>query len=175
MVAIWHKIMARIKTKIGDVFVVKINATHKRYLQLVAFDLLQLNSDVIRAFKEEYPIDSMPLVADIIKGQIDFYAHCATDVGLKMQFWERVGSIKEVGDLSQVLFKGTNDYGLNIGEEPAKVSYNWYVWRIGDESFTKVGKLEGENRKAYIGLIINPLGIIELLKGNKYPIHYPDF
>jgi hypothetical protein len=28
--------------------------------------------------------------------------------------------------------------------------------------------------EAYVGLVINPKGIVELLKGNKYPENYPE-
>ncbi len=38
--------MKRIHTKIGDVFVVKLENGRKKYFQLVVFDLTQLNSDV---------------------------------------------------------------------------------------------------------------------------------
>jgi len=42
----------RLKTKIGDVFSVPINEEEKRYMQLIAFDLTQLNSDVVRILKK---------------------------------------------------------------------------------------------------------------------------
>ena len=45
-------------TKIGDVFSAKTNENTKKYFQLIAYDLTQLNSDVIRVFKEQYPINS---------------------------------------------------------------------------------------------------------------------
>jgi len=167
--------MPRVNTKIGDVFSAKIGNNKKRYFQLVAFDMTQLNSDVIRAFKELYPIGSNPDLFEIINGEVDFYAHCVTKLGIKMNIWEKTGNIKEVGDTSKILFRGTSDYGSGMGEEPIKNSNNWYVWRINDEDFTQIGKLKGENREAFIGLVINPLGIIELLKGKKYPVNYPDF
>ena len=48
--------MVRVVTKVGDVFSVKLDNEVKKYFQLIAFDLTQLNSDVIRAFKKVYPI-----------------------------------------------------------------------------------------------------------------------
>ncbi len=167
--------MARVSTKIGDVFSTKIDENNKKYFQLIAFDLTQLNSDVIRAFKKVYPINANLNLSEIVNGEVEFYAHCVTKWGVKLGYWEKAGHIKEVGELNHILFRDTNDYGGKVGEEPVKVSNKWYVWRINDKDFTRVGKLVGENRKAYIGLVINPLGIIELLKGNKYPINYPDF
>jgi hypothetical protein len=91
-----------------------------------------------------------------------------------MELWKMVGNIQEIGDLN-IIFRESDDYGHKVGEEPITISKNWYVWKINDAEFTKVGKLEGVNQKAYVGLVFNPIGILELLKGNKYPINYPDF
>lgn len=165
----------RITTKIGDVFSAKIDNNVKKYFQLIAFDLTQLNSDVIRAFKIEYLVDANPDLSEIINNEIDFYAHCVTKLGVKMDLWEKVGTSTETGKINHILFRDTNDYGVKVDGKPLKISQNWHVWHINDERFTKVGKLDLEHRKSFIGLVINPLGIIELLKGNKYPINYPDF
>jgi hypothetical protein len=166
--------MARTNTKIGDVFSVKIDENNMKYFQLVAFDLTQLNSDVIKAFKKLYPLNTEPDLSEIVSGDVEFYAHGVTKLGLKMNFWECVGNISDIGDITNILFRDANDYGSKPGEQ-IKVSHKWHIWRINDKNFTNVGTLEGENRKAYVGLVINPLGIIELLKGNKYPVNYLDF
>jgi hypothetical protein len=167
--------MTRSNTKIGDVFSVRIDDIRKKYFQYIGSDLTQLNSDVIRAFRKVYQINAKPDLSEIVKGEVEFYAHCVTKLGLKMKLWESIGNSHEIGNTTQILFRDTNDYGSYIGGEPIKISQNWYVWRINDKDFTHVGKLEGENRKAYIGIVINPLGIIELLKGNKYPVNYPNY
>lgn len=167
--------MVRANTKIGDVFSAKLDDGSKKYFQLIAFDSTQLNSDVIRAFKKVYSSNDNPDLPEVVNSGVEFYAHCVTKSGLKMNLWEKVGNIANVGDISRILFRDTNDYGSKIGEEKIKLSDNWYVWRINDENFNLVGRLEGENRHAYIGLVINPLGVIELLKGYKYPPNYPDF
>lgn len=165
----------RVITKIGDVFSVAIDNNKKKYFQYIANDLTQLNSDVIRAFNKIYPIDSNPNLVEIVNDEVDFYAHCVVALGVKMKLWNKVGNTTEIGDITQILFKDTNDYGVWVDGEPIKISTKWYIWKINDKDFTKVGKLEGDNRNAYVGIVINPLGIIELLKGNKYPINYPDF
>jgi hypothetical protein len=167
--------MVRTNTKIGDVFSVKIDDNSKKYFQYIVSDLTQLNSDVIRVFKNVYLINDNPDIAEIIKGEVEFYAHCVTKIGLKMNLWERVGNTTEVGNTDQILFRDTNDYGSKVGEEPIKVSKNWYIWRINDKNFTRIGKLEGENRKAEIGIVVNPFGIIERIKTGRYGFKYPDF
>lgn len=167
--------MARANTKAGDVFSVKIDDNSKKYFQYITNDLTQLNSDVIRAFKKKYLINANPDLAEIVNGEIEFYAHCVTKFGLKMNLWERVGNIAEIGDTTNILFRDTSDYGSKVGEESIKVSQKWYVWYINDKDFTRVGKLEKQYQHSFVGIVINPLGIIELLKGNRYPIFYPAF
>lgn len=169
--------MKRVVTKIGDVFSAKIDENNKKYFQLIAFDLYQLNSDVIRAFKKVHPIDAKPDLSEIVNGEVEFYAHCVTKFGVKLGLWGKAGSIKETGRLDHILFRGTSDYGVKRGEEPVKISEKWYVWRLGDLQTVRVGKLEGENRKAEIGLIINPESIVARIKTGKYLNHtvYPGF
>jgi len=168
--------MARTNTKIGDVFSVKLDDKSKKYFQLIAFDLYQLNSDVIRAFKKVYSIDTNPDLSEITKGEVDFYAHCVTKFGIKMGLWEKVGNIANVGQTDHIIFRGTSDLGHKCGEEPIKISEKWYVWKLGDLQTVRVGKLEGENRKAEIGLVINPLGIVHRIKTGKYLFeNYPGF
>jgi hypothetical protein len=157
-------------TKIGDVFSVKINDDSKKYFQYVVSDLTQLNSDVIRAFKQVYPLNANPNLPEIVNGEVEFYAHCITKLGLKMKVWEKVGNIVDVGKINHILFRDSGDYG----NPQVKISQDWWVWKINEEQ-RRVGKLEGENRKSYIGIVINPLGIIDLLNGGKYPINYPEF
>jgi len=76
--------MAKANTKIGDVFSVKIDDSSKKYFQYIISDLTQLNSDVIRAFKKVYPINTNPDLSEIVNGEVEFYAHCVTKLGLKM-------------------------------------------------------------------------------------------
>ncbi len=165
----------RIITKIGDIFSVKIDSQNKKYFQLIAYDLNQLNSDVIRSFNKVYPIDTNPDINEIINDTIAFYAHCASKFGVKMNLWEKVGNSTDIGVINQILFRGTNDYGSKVGEEPIKVSHNWYIWRINDKNFTRVGKLEGENRKAEIGIVVNPYDVIDRIKTGNYNFFYPGF
>lgn len=160
--------MARANTKIGDVFSVKIDANSKKYFQYIISDLTQLNSDVIRAFKKVYPINANPDLSEIVNGEVEFYAHCVTKLGLKMSYWESVGNISNVGSFDNVLFRSSGD------NPQTKVSHNWWVWKINEEQ-KPVGKLEGENRKAEIGSVIPPDSIVHRVQTGKYDFVYPDF
>ncbi|PWG77903.1 hypothetical protein DDR33_25070 [Pararcticibacter amylolyticus] len=166
--------MARANTKIGDVFSIKINDSSKRYFQLIAFDLAQLNSDVIRVFKKVYPIQVNPDLLEVVNDEIEFYAHCVTKLGLKIDLWKKVGNTADVGHIDHILFRGSSDSGSKPGEQ-IKISNKWYIWRINDKDFTHVGKLEGENRKAELGIVVNPYDITERIKTGKYSFFYPGF
>lgn len=159
--------MKRIHTKIGDVFVVKLENGRKKYFQLVVFDLTQLNSDVIRVFKTSYSEDNKCNLSEIINDEVDFYAHCLTKWGIQLGFWEKVGKSLEVGN-NDVLFRSSSD------DPKTKISDNWWIWKV-NEPQQYVGKLEGENRLAEIGSIIPPDSIVYKINTGKYDFVYPEF
>ena len=165
----------RVITKIGDIFSVNINKKSKKYMQYIANDITQLNSDVIRAFKKTYTIDDNPSLEEIVKDEIHFYAHCVLKFGIKMDLWKKVGNNKDVVSLNNILFRGTKDYGHKIGTELIKVSDNWHVWKINDDKFTHIGNLIGNYKKAEIGIIVNPNDIVERITTGKYSFFYPDY
>lgn len=165
----------RVVTKIGDIFSVELDKEFRKFFQLIAFDLTQLNSDVIRAFRKKYPIDFVLDPLEVVNGEVEFYAHCVTKWGVKLGYWEKVGKSSNVGKLDHILFRDTNDYGHTEGEEPIRISNRWYVWHIGDDDFTRVGKLEGEDRKAEVGVVMDPISIVERVKTGEYGGFYPDF
>ena len=167
--------MARTNTKIGDVFSVKIDENNKKYFQLITFDSTQLNSDVIRVFKKVYSLDENPELSVLINDDISFYAHCVTKFGLKMGLWEQVDNLSNVGEIDHILFRGSSDSGVRVGQEPIQISEKWYVWHINDNDFTTVGKLEGDNRNAEIGVVVNPYDVLDRIKTGKYNFFYPGF
>src|SRR5467141_133069 len=67
--------MPQLRLKIGDVFAVKLDEHTQKFFQYIANDLTQLNSDVIRAFRQVYPI-GVPIDLKLIVGDdVDFFAH----------------------------------------------------------------------------------------------------
>jgi len=164
--------MARANTKIGDIFSVKLDDNNKKYIQYVTNDLTQLNSDVIRAFKKVYPINTTPDLSEVVKDEVEFYAHTVTKWGIKSGVWEKVGNIADIGKV-EILFRDTNDYGSKPGEQ-VKVSDKWYVWKI-NEKFKQVGKLEGEYQKAEIGVVIPAVHIVHRLQTGEYDFVYPQY
>lgn len=165
----------RAVTRVGDIFAVILDGK-KKYLQLIALDSRQLNSDVIRAFKKEYSIDEPLDLDEVVRGEVEFYAHCITKWGAKLGYWSKAGKSDDVGETTHIMFRGTPDYGRRQGEQPIRISNNWYVWHIGDDHFTDVGKLVGENRNAEIGLVINPESIVHRMRTGEYDFpFYPGF
>lgn len=163
------------KTKIGDVFLVKIAEGEKKYFQYICNDLIQLNSDVIRVFKKVYSVDDNPSIIEVITDDVEFYAHCVTKFGIKSGLWEKIGNTPEVGRLDHILFRGSKDSGHKVGDERVTISDRWYVWKLNDKDFRVVGKLEGENRKAELGIVVISSDIISRIKTGEYEFFYPGF
>jgi hypothetical protein len=159
----------RIVTKIGNVFLVKLENC-QRYFQYVANDMTMLNSSVIRAFKEQYTLGSTPNLNEVVKGEIDFYAHTVLRWGIELDFWEKIGKEEVIGEVD-ILFRDSLDYGENTNT----ISERWQVWHINDPDFTYVGKLKGRNREAYVGCVIPPIDIYNRIKTGKYSYYYPCF
>ena len=155
--------------RLGDIFGVKCDDRY-RYFQYVADDMTMLNSRVIRVFKEKYPLDEVPELTGVAQGEVDFYAHTSIKLGIKMDLWKKVGNAPIFGEID-VIFRRSKDYTEG---NKVKVSERWEVWRINEE-FRYVGKLEGENRKAEIGLVEPPIGIFYRIKTGEYYGYYPDF
>ena len=80
--------MARIVTKIGDVFVVRFEDATSKYFQYVAIDRTMLGSSVIRAFKRSCPTDEKPALDELVKSEVDFYAHCVLSWGISDHLWD---------------------------------------------------------------------------------------
>lgn len=160
---------SRLILKKGDIFEVPLQNGSVRYFQYLMNDLTQLNSDVIRVFNlKEKPLKEN-IQKEILDSGIDFYVHCSIRIGYKMNLWHKIGHIKIEPNHEIPIFRDTNDYG----NQEIKVSKIWHAWKP-NENFVKIGELTDETRKYDIGLVINPNGVMELLKGNKYPPLYPD-
>ncbi len=154
-------------TKIGDVFSVSIDGLYKKYFQYIVSDITQLNSDVIRVFKNAYPLDSKPDLNQVVKGDVEFYAHCVTKLGVQLGYWKKEGNILDIGKVGEITFRDSTDYGKKV-----EYSDNWWLWKANeDQRF--VGRLYGENRKAEIGIVISPDSIVHRMKTGEYDFVYP--
>jgi hypothetical protein len=159
--------MTKFSKKIGDVFSVEVSANTRKYFQYIANDLTQLNSQVIRAFKKSHPSHQSVDLETIVREEVEFFAHVFLNVGVKLGYWQKVGNVQEVGALD-VLFRDTNDYG----DPSIKLSEKWFVWKT-NEPFIRVGKLEGNNRDAEIGVVLSPDIIVSRMKTGEYDFVYP--
>lgn len=165
----------RVITKIGDIFYVMLENGNKVFFQYIANDLTQLNSDVIRVFKKEYLMTEKPDYDEVLSGEIDFHAHTMINIGVKLKLFHQSGKHKVIPDIKNILFRGSRDYGVKTGDKPIKISNNWYTWRINDEKFTDVGKLDGENKNAELGPVIPPYIIVERIQTGKFNFSYQGY
>ena len=141
-------------TKVGDVFEVKISDTQKKYMQYIASDLTQLNSDVVRGFAKKYKIEEKPTLEEIVFDKVEFYAHCDSRHGIRMEYWTLYGNSPDVGDVNEPIFRSTND------DNRVVISYNWYIWHINGE-FMHVRNDDPRLKKAYYGPVFAAKHIYE--------------
>lgn len=164
--------MARFVKKIGDVFAAKLDDDSRKYIQYMGNDSTELGSDVIKAFKRVYPVESEPDLSEVVRGEVEFYAHCVLKWGIQQGLWEKVGHVSELGSLD-ILFRSTPDWMAPPGKMPS-VSRNWRVWRM-NEPWHEVDRLEDPYRQAEIGLVIAPQNIVARLRTGEYGFEYPGF
>ena len=167
-----HSNVKRFVCRIGDVFAVTIDRSCVKYLQYVANDRTQLASNVIRVFKKSYPSRLTPQLDDVVRGEVDFHAHCLVRLGVRLGVWSKVGHAAPVGDVD-VLFRDTNDVVASPSGERVQVSHTWYVWHINDHEFTPVGRLTGRAKQAEIGFVIPPDEIVKRMKTGRYEFFCP--
>jgi hypothetical protein len=161
--------------KIGEVYEVPLDESSKKYFQIVAFDSTQLSSSVVRAFKTAYTLSEKTAIVDIIRDDVQFYAHCSVRLGVKLSFWKKAGNITDVGELGHIIFRGTSDYGHKLGEEPIRISEKWYIWKINDEKFMRVGKLTSKYQDAEIGIVVTSGDIVQRMRAGEYNFIYPGY
>lgn len=159
-------------TKIGDVLIAKTSDTSKRYMQLVAIDKSQLNSDVLRAFKKIYPIEAEPSLEEIVSDEVDFYTHSDSIAGIKLEYWKLVGNISKIGDIDKILFYETDELQNIFGVWVTK----WWTWRINQEEYeySRKPKRKYKGRGAEPGLVFPPFSIIERLQGT-FVSYHPEY
>ena len=158
----------RIVTRIGNVFCAEIDNECKRFFQYVANDLEYLNSSVIRAFKTKYPMDYKPKVEEIVKDEVEFYAHTILKFGIVFNAWYKVGTSKNIGDeYKEVLFGTTHNHIYPSVHEIIEVNpaKNWRVWRINEPPIIQNGELSVKYvDKINQGGVIPYIDIINRLK-----------
>ncbi|HRF16811.1 MAG TPA: hypothetical protein PK977_01535, partial [Chitinophagaceae bacterium] len=162
--------------KIGDIFSVEIAKSKKRYFQYISIDKLQLNSDVIRIFRGNFESHESLDIDKLKDSGVESYIHCFVNQGIKMNIWKKEGYNSDLGLDLEIVFRSTDDYGGKVGSQPLLYTNNWHIWQLGksEEKAKVVSSNLNKLKCSHIGIVINPLGILEILKGNKYPPQYPE-
>jgi len=161
--------MKRTRIKEGDVFEISLG-TKKGYFQFLTYDLTQLNSAVIKVFKEKYDVDYKTNINDVLSGGLGFYAHVDLKYGIKIKIWSKIGNCKILENINEIFFRDSDDYG----NPEVEISNNWYIWRINED--TKfVGVLNDVQKKYDIGVIVRPQDIVTKMKTGFYDFSYPSY
>ena len=109
LVCLWDYAMSQ-RLKLGDIFEVYLDGSTVRYFQYVAKDSSQLDSHVVRVFRESYAVDAPVDTSAILAGEIDFHAHVYLQLGMKQDLWQKVDHAPPPSDLD-IIFRDSDDYG----------------------------------------------------------------
>ena len=157
------------KPDLGDLFEVRMDPSTSRFFQYVADDATQLNSHVVRVFKDLYHASQPPDPRRIASGEVDFYAHVFLGIGVKQKVWRNVGHDQPPAAVD-VLFRDTSDYG----DPRIRISRNWHVWRINGP-FEKVGDLRPHHEGAEVGVVVPPDSLVHRMRAGRYDFVYPEY
>ena len=160
----------RVQIRLGDVFCAEIDGAFKCYFQYVAKDAALLGDAVIRVFDTHYPMDYEPVIDDIVKDKVAFYAHTLIRFGLIYDAWYKIGNSKRIDstDLESLIFGVVNDSVCDF--ENRKVVFvnpleNWTIWKFNYE-LKIIGVLPKEFHDKVIPGSIYPY--IEIVTRMKY-------
>ena len=159
----------RIVSKIGNIYCTEIDNQYKVYLQYIAKDLEQLNSTVIRVFKKRYPINYEPILEDIVKDDIDFYAHVMLNNGIRDGVWYKVGTHNDLGDTENICFRTFSEGNY----QHLTKSHRWYVWKINKPPVF-IGELSNKYRHYEIGWVFPYNQILSRIKTGNYTVRLLD-
>ena len=134
----------RVVIKPGDVFCTEFDNRFKCYFQFIVRDKEALNGYVIRVFKTHYPIDYVPVIADIVKDDVAFITHTFIRFGLWDNVWYKVGKSQDIGmdALDNVVFGLAQNSRFTAPNKLEKVNplENWWVWKV-NQRHIEIGRL----------------------------------
>lgn len=159
----------RATNRVGDVYCVEIDGNYKSYFHYVCKDSSDLNSALIKGFRERYPMDYNPDINEILAGETAFYIHTFIKVGILDNVWYKVGhkniSKEEESIIAELVFGNISEVYYIHGEviDVAPLS-NWTIFKpngVGKE----IGYLPPNLWDSIIEGAVHPyLSILELFK-----------
>ena len=144
----------------------------KRYFQLVALDMTNLNSDVIAVFQPvDLPNTLSPeeRIQQILQTKVEFFTHTMVPLGVKQGVWSKIGTATPVS-FKDALFKDIfYKDGLLPDVEPYEADHyhSWVIWHVGGEQ-RKIGAKVERYPQAELGHVYPPEDIIHRVVHGKY-------
>lgn len=169
-----NRTMKKTVVRISNVFCVEIDGRYKCYFQYVCRDRVMLNGQVIKVFKTRYPMDYEPVLDDIVRDEVAFYAHTIIRAGLYYNAWYKVGQSAPIvsDDHEKVVWGIANDIVVGIGLihniyiDPME---NWILWYTNQNRF-QIGGVFPESYcdKVEYGALIAFVDIVNRIKLGYY-------
>ncbi len=171
----------RVIVRKGNVFCVEIDGKYKCFFQYVCDDLFMLNGQVIQVFKTRYPMEYEPVMEDIVRDKVAFYAHTIVRAGLIYEVWYKVGNaaLTVSDDYKKVVWGITNDtkqISGGIHDIPVNPIDNWTLWRTNKMPFLVGGKLPDSYRNIVEdGAIVPYVEIVSRIKLGYYTYELDEY
>lgn len=163
--------MPRVIIKSGDIFEAHLSNGKKGYFQYLCRDPHELESEIIRVFKEKYSLTDAVSPQHITKSEIDFHTHAFIKIGVKENAWKKIGNGEISTEIEEPNFRCSSDYG----DPEIKVSKKWYVWKPSDAEPSFVGNLDEFQGTFDLGGVWPHSAIIERMDTGKFTWFYPDY
>jgi hypothetical protein len=170
----------RIVTKIGHIYQTIETKRGPRYFQLVAFDHLQLVSDVIVLFRPPTEPLNPKDVDQIAALPVECYTHTIVNFGVKDGLWHKVGKSSVKTDLAQLRFKSYHDAAMGEIETkavaksimpPSPLPFpHWVTWTPQGEGWSYIDDATGKQLAAMGGSVYPPAHVIELIEHGPDPV-----
>lgn len=157
------------KSRLGDLFEVRLDESVVRFFQYVANDETQLDSNVVRVFRETYSPNTSTSARIVAAGEVDFHAHVFLSIGTKQGLWRKAGHA-EPPDNIEVLFRDSDDYG----NPEVQISRSWFVWKPNSRA-KSIGRLGPRYEHAEIGVVVPPDSLVYRMRNGAYDFVYPDY
>jgi hypothetical protein len=161
--------MTRSANRVGDLYEVQLDESRRKIFQYVAKDRSMLNSAVIRVFRKTFHTAEDIDTNEVVRGEVDFYAHVLVLLGVKMGSWRKIGHSPHV-DTVDVVFRISDDIGKQL-----RASCNWRAWKVNKTPVRVENGLEARLQNTEIGAIIAPQHIVDRIRTGKYHFAYPDY
>ena len=119
-------------------------------------------------------MDYKPNLDEIVKDDVDFYAHVMLNNGVREGIWYRVGKHQDLGDTENIMFRQHNETEVYFDEHgipQIRDTSTWWIWKVNQDFIDIGAELPNEYRSLPEGSVFPYTSIIRKIKtGHFHPL-----